>query len=46
MGPRVGHGMMATMFATLHTTAGDIRIELFPNHQPTTLAWTWMRAMM
>jgi peptidyl-prolyl cis-trans isomerase A (cyclophilin A) len=26
------------MFATLHTTAGDIRIELFPNHAPTTVA--------
>ncbi len=22
------------MFATLHTTAGDIRIELYPNHAP------------
>ena len=38
MGPRAGHGMMAPMFATLHTTAGDIRIELFPNHAPTTVA--------
>ena len=26
------------MFATLHTTAGDIRIELYPNHAPTTVA--------
>ena len=26
------------MFATLHTSAGDIRIELFPNHAPTTVA--------
>jgi peptidyl-prolyl cis-trans isomerase A (cyclophilin A) len=26
------------MFATLHTTAGDIRIELFPNHAPKTVA--------
>jgi cyclophilin family peptidyl-prolyl cis-trans isomerase len=25
------------MFATLHTTAGDIRIELFPNHAPKTV---------
>jgi peptidyl-prolyl cis-trans isomerase A (cyclophilin A) len=25
------------MFATLHTTAGDIRIELFPNHAPRTV---------
>jgi peptidyl-prolyl cis-trans isomerase A (cyclophilin A) len=28
---------MATMFATLHTTAGDIRIELFPNQAPHTV---------
>lgn len=26
------------MFATLHTSAGDIRLELFPNHAPTTVA--------
>ncbi len=26
------------MFATLHTSAGDIRVELFPNHAPTTVA--------
>jgi peptidyl-prolyl cis-trans isomerase A (cyclophilin A) len=26
------------MIATLHTTAGDIRIELFPNHAPKTVA--------
>ena len=26
------------MFATLHTSAGDIRIELFPNHAPNTVA--------
>ena len=26
------------MFATLHTTAGDIRVELFPNHAPRTVA--------
>lgn len=26
------------MFATLHTSAGDIRIELFPNHAPKTVA--------
>jgi len=26
------------MFATLHTTAGDIRIELYPNHAPKTVA--------
>jgi peptidyl-prolyl cis-trans isomerase A (cyclophilin A) len=25
------------MFATLHTTAGDIRIELYPNHAPKTV---------
>lgn len=25
------------MFATLHTSAGDIRIELFPNHAPNTV---------
>ncbi|EYR62957.1 peptidylprolyl isomerase [Actinotalea ferrariae CF5-4] len=25
------------MFATLHTSAGDIRIELFPNHAPKTV---------
>jgi peptidyl-prolyl cis-trans isomerase A (cyclophilin A) len=29
---------MARMFATLHTTAGDIRIELYPNHAPKTVA--------
>jgi len=29
---------MASMFATLHTTAGDIRIELFPHHAPVTVA--------
>ena len=26
------------MFATLHTSAGDIRIELYPNHAPHTVA--------
>lgn len=26
------------MFATLHTTSGDIRIELLPNHAPKTVA--------
>lgn len=26
------------MKATLHTTAGDINVELFPNHAPTTVA--------
>jgi peptidyl-prolyl cis-trans isomerase A (cyclophilin A) len=26
------------MIATLHTSAGDIRIELFPNHAPKTVA--------
>ena len=26
------------MFATLHTTSGDIRIELYPNHAPKTVA--------
>ncbi|WP_134324137.1 peptidylprolyl isomerase [Cumulibacter soli] len=25
------------MFATLHTSAGDVRIELFPNHAPKTV---------
>lgn len=25
------------MFATLHTTSGDIRIELYPNHAPKTV---------
>lgn len=25
------------MFATLHTSAGDIRVELFPNHAPRTV---------
>lgn len=25
------------MFATMHTTAGDIRVELFENHAPTTV---------
>ena len=25
------------MFATLHTSAGDIRIELFPHHAPKTV---------
>ena len=25
------------MFATLHTTSGDIRLELFPNHAPKTV---------
>lgn len=25
------------MFATLHTSAGDIRVELFPNHAPHTV---------
>ncbi|GAA5518547.1 peptidyl-prolyl cis-trans isomerase B [Demequina sediminis] len=28
---------MASMIATLQTTAGDIRIELFPNHAPQTV---------
>lgn len=26
-----------TMYATLHTSSGDIRIELFPNHAPKTV---------
>ncbi|MCL2090975.1 MAG: peptidylprolyl isomerase [Micrococcales bacterium] len=26
------------MFATLHTSVGDVRVELFPNHAPTTVA--------
>ena len=25
------------MFATLHTTSGDIRLELYPNHAPKTV---------
>lgn len=25
------------MFATLHTSAGDVRVELFPNHAPKTV---------
>ncbi|MGO2721727.1 MAG: peptidylprolyl isomerase, partial [Brachybacterium tyrofermentans] len=25
------------MFATLHTTNGDIRLELFPDHAPKTV---------
>jgi peptidyl-prolyl cis-trans isomerase A (cyclophilin A) len=28
---------MASMFATLHTTLGDIRLELFGNHAPKTV---------
>jgi peptidyl-prolyl cis-trans isomerase A (cyclophilin A) len=28
---------MTTMFATLHTNHGDIRIELFPDHAPKTV---------
>jgi len=28
---------MTAMFATLHTTAGDIRVELYPNHAPRTV---------
>ena len=30
--------MGESIFATLHTTAGPIRIELFPNHAPRTVA--------
>ena len=29
---------MVAMYATLHTTAGDIRLELFPNQAPKTVA--------
>lgn len=29
--------MAEKLFATLHTTAGDIKIELFPNHAPKTV---------
>ncbi len=29
---------MGSIFATLHTSAGAIRIELFPNHSPKTVA--------
>jgi peptidyl-prolyl cis-trans isomerase A (cyclophilin A) len=29
---------VGSIFATLHTTAGPIRIELFPNHAPKTVA--------
>ncbi|MFL6072327.1 MAG: peptidylprolyl isomerase, partial [Mycobacteriales bacterium] len=25
------------LYATLHTTAGDIRLQLFPNHAPKTV---------
>ncbi len=28
---------MSTLYATLHTNRGDIRIELFPNHAPKTV---------
>jgi peptidyl-prolyl cis-trans isomerase A (cyclophilin A) len=31
------HGRMLGMFATLHTTAGDIRVELYENHAPKTV---------
>ncbi len=30
--------MGESVFATLHTTAGPIRVELFPNHAPKTVA--------
>ncbi len=30
--------MGQSIFATLHTTAGPIRVELFPNHAPKTVA--------
>jgi peptidyl-prolyl cis-trans isomerase A (cyclophilin A) len=30
-------GVTDTIFATLHTTAGPIRVELFPNHAPKTV---------
>ncbi len=30
--------MADTLYATLHTTAGPIRLELFPNHAPKTVA--------
>ncbi|MBX6751989.1 MAG: peptidylprolyl isomerase [Micromonosporaceae bacterium] len=30
--------MVGSIFATLHTTAGPIRLELFPNHSPKTVA--------
>lgn len=30
--------MATDLFATLHTTAGDIRLRLFPNHAPKTVA--------
>ena len=29
--------MAEKVFATLHTTAGDIKIELFDNHAPKTV---------
>jgi len=29
---------VGSIFATLHTTAGPIRLELFPNHSPKTVA--------
>jgi len=40
-GCRVARGLACetdAMFATLHTTAGDIRIELYPHHAPKTVA--------
>jgi hypothetical protein len=27
----------STLYATLHTNSGDIRIQLFPNHAPKTV---------
>jgi peptidyl-prolyl cis-trans isomerase A (cyclophilin A) len=30
--------IVGSIFATLHTTAGPIRLELFPNHSPKTVA--------
>src|SRR6476660_5922813 len=35
--PRSHHVSSATQIATLHTSAGDIRIELFGNHAPKTV---------
>jgi peptidyl-prolyl cis-trans isomerase A (cyclophilin A) len=34
----VSEPLTSPLFATLHTNRGDIRIELFPNHAPKTVA--------
>jgi peptidyl-prolyl cis-trans isomerase A (cyclophilin A) len=35
--PQGGGGVTDAMFAILHTSAGPIRLELFPNHAPKTV---------